>query len=54
MFLPNALAEIYQEWRRHGIRRWRSPRFFPVPKDKPATEAETLDTLRAMLTSILA
>jgi hypothetical protein len=30
MLLRNALAEAYQEWRRHAMGRWRSHRFFPV------------------------
>ena len=31
MFLPNALAEVYQEWRRHGMRRRRAPSFCRSP-----------------------
>ena len=30
MFLPNAPAEVYEEWRRNAMRRRRSPRFFPL------------------------
>ncbi len=30
MFLPNAPAEVYEEWRRNAMRRRCSPRFFPL------------------------